>query len=219
MNYIEQYIPIFPLNTVLFSGTSIEINIFEDRYKKLYEEVMKNNRYLGIFCIQEGFEAYAELPIPYEFGTLAKVYHSQNIFFSDSDFHILIDVIGIKKIKLLYYYESSEHFYYGNILTIDDNTQVENITDKEKETFLKEAKMYLDSQNIELSHNLNKDNLILLCHLTLKYLKIPLSEKQKLWEYFSFEKRWKETLKILKQKNLIIKSIQNQISVHDKNLN
>ena len=70
-------------------------------------------------------------------------------------------------------------------------------------------KEYLKYQNIDNVDQLTTDNFILLCHLAIKYLNISLSEKQKLLQLSSFEERWKETFKTLKQKNEIIKQLQN----------
>ena len=46
-------IPIFPLNgAVLFPGTSLPLNIFEDRYLKMVDYALGNNRLIGM--IQRG---------------------------------------------------------------------------------------------------------------------------------------------------------------------
>jgi Lon protease-like protein len=44
--FMEMYLPIFPLNTVLFPGTTLELQIFEERYKKMiYSALTNQSRY------------------------------------------------------------------------------------------------------------------------------------------------------------------------------
>jgi len=208
--FMEMYLPIFPLNTVLFPGTTLELQIFEERYKKMIYSALTTNQDIGIFCIKEGIEAYGPLPTPYEIGTLGKIYEHdpiQNLFQNDVIFRI--NIMGLKKIKLLHYYESQDHYLVGNAIIQEENIFSQNITTEKKNEFLKEVKEYLKYQNIDNVDQLTTDNFILLCHLAIKYLNISLSEKQKLLQLSSFEERWKETFKTLKQKNEIIKQLQN----------
>ena len=207
---MEMYLPIFPLNTVLFPGTILELQIFEERYRKMIYSALTTKQDIGIFCIKEGMEAYGPLPIPYEIGTLGKIYEHdpiENLFLNDVIFRI--NIMGLKKIKLLHYYESQDHYLVGNVIIQEENIISKNITPEKKNEFLKEVKEYLKYQNIDNVDQLTTDNFILLCHLAIKYLNISLSEKQRLLQLSSFEERWKETFKTLKQKNEIIKQLEN----------
>lgn len=207
---MEKYIPIFPLNTVLFPGTTLELQIFEERYKKMIYSALKNHQNIGIFCIKKGLEAYGPLPEPYEFGTLGKIYeHDPVEYLSMDDIIFRINILGLKKIKLLHYYESQDKYLVGNIINQEENIISNNITLEQKQAFLNEVKEYLKYQNIQNIDQITTDNFILLCHIAIKFLNIPLSDKQRLLELSSFEERWKETYKILKYKNEIIKQLEN----------
>lgn len=207
---MEKYIPIFPLNTVLFPGTILELQIFEERYKKMIYSALKNHQNIGIFCIKEGLEAYGPLPEPYEIGTLGKIYeHDPVEYLSMDDIIFRISILGLKKIKLLHYYESHDKYLVGNIINQEENIISNNITLEQKQAFLNEVKEYLKYQNIQNIDQFTTDNFILLCHIAIKFLNLPLSDKQRLLELSSFEERWKETYKILKYKNEIIKQLEN----------
>ncbi len=214
---MEKYIPIFPLNTVLFPGVNLEIQIFEERYKKLIEHVLHTNNQLGIFCIKEGLEAYGPLPTPYEIGTLSQVYQHdpmEDLYRDNTIFRV--NVVGIKKIKILHYYESSEHYLVGNIISQEENIISKDINDEIKNDFFKQVQEYLKYQNFENLDFLNVNNFILLCHYIIKHMNIPLSEKQKLLELSTFDERWKKTYQILKEKNSIIHQLKNIKSQDDE---
>jgi Lon protease-like protein len=220
---MEKYIPIFPLNTVLFPGITIELQIFEERYRKMIYSALTSNQNIGIFCIKEGIEAYGPLPVPYEVGTLSKIYEHDPIELLFIDNIIFrISVLGLKKIKLLHYYESSENYLIGNIIPDEEMIITNSIKEENKKEFLQELEKYLKYLNIDVEEPLNTENFILLCHFAIKILNIPLSEKQQLLEYPSFEIRWKETFKILQHKNSIISQLQqlhHQSENHQDNLN
>ncbi|MFN3604996.1 MAG: LON peptidase substrate-binding domain-containing protein [Leptonema sp. (in: bacteria)] len=209
---MEFFLPLFPLNTVFFPGTMLEVQIFEERYKKLFSYVLNNNSQIGIFCIKEGIEAYGPLPIPYSVGTLSKVYDYEVIPYSlgnsQTDNIIKVQLIGIKKIQLLYEYESHEHFWIGNVIPCEENYTTKDIKEEERDTFYSELFKYLQYHNYPNINEIQKDNLVLLCHFALKNLSIPLEEKQRLLEVSSFLERWTKTLVYLKQKNDIIEQIK-----------
>lgn len=66
-------IPVFPLNTVLFPGQPIKIQIFEDRYIALLDYVLEEKLDFGVFLIRTGMEAHGPLPQPHDIGTMASI--------------------------------------------------------------------------------------------------------------------------------------------------
>lgn len=76
-------VPIFPLNVVLFPGARLPLRIFEDRYKRLFEESLKGGARFGIALIKEGVEAGGDAT-PFDVGTLAEIeavdHHKHSIF-------------------------------------------------------------------------------------------------------------------------------------------
>ncbi len=214
---METFIPLFPLNTVYFPGNIIEIQIFEERYKKLFSSVIQNNFQIGIFCIKEGVEAYGPLPIPYPIGTLAKIFDYQimplPIYKKEDNYIIKAKLIGIRKIKLLYEYESQDHYWIGNIIPCEENYNTSEINKEKVDLFYEEFLKFLKYHHFQDFEENYKDNVIFLCHQALQYLSIPIEEKQKLLEISNFLQRWEKTYQYLKEKNQIIEKL------NDKNIN
>lgn len=65
-------LPIFPLNTVLFPGAVLPLQIFEERYKQMLEDCMEDDERFGIALIKSGKETGAPA-IPYTIGTVARI--------------------------------------------------------------------------------------------------------------------------------------------------
>ncbi len=53
-------LPLFPLNTVLFPGQSMQLHVFEDRYRALVHHLLaipdRSQRLFGVVAIREGYE-------------------------------------------------------------------------------------------------------------------------------------------------------------------
>lgn len=65
-------LPIFPLNTVLFPGTSMPLHIFEERYKRMIGLCLDERRPFGVALIRRGSEV-GETAEPFEVGTTAHI--------------------------------------------------------------------------------------------------------------------------------------------------
>ena len=65
-------LPIFPLNTVLFPGASLPLQIFEERYKTMMEHCLDGDSKFGVVLIKSGSEV-GEPAVPYSTGTLAEI--------------------------------------------------------------------------------------------------------------------------------------------------
>jgi uncharacterized protein len=71
-------LPLFPLNTVLFPGMPISLNIFEDRYKEMIGYCLAARRPFGVVLIRQGDEALGPLAEPYLIGCTAQITHVQS---------------------------------------------------------------------------------------------------------------------------------------------
>lgn len=49
-------LPLFPLNTVLFPGCMLDLQVFEARYLDMVSRCMKQNQGFGVVCIIDGAE-------------------------------------------------------------------------------------------------------------------------------------------------------------------
>ena len=65
-------IPLFPLNAVLFPGSTLGLRIFEARYLDMVRECARSGRGFGVCLIMQGHEA-GEPALPAAVGTLANI--------------------------------------------------------------------------------------------------------------------------------------------------
>jgi Lon protease-like protein len=67
-----QTLPLFPLNAVLFPGSTLSLKVFEQRYMTLVKDCFKNESGFGICLIAEGTEVGAPAK-PHTVGTEARI--------------------------------------------------------------------------------------------------------------------------------------------------
>ena len=65
-------IALFPLNTVLFPGMRLPLNIFEERYKLMLTRCLEESSPFGVVLIRKGEEVGAGAE-PFEVGTTARI--------------------------------------------------------------------------------------------------------------------------------------------------
>ena len=91
MNNLPKKIPIFPLRGVIFfPETNLPLNIFEDRYLKMINNILKNDKYLGMI---QSKKIDGEV---YQIGCLGKIDEHDRT----SDGRILINLKGITRFKI-----------------------------------------------------------------------------------------------------------------------
>ena len=68
----ERVLPLFPLNTVLFPGAALPLQIFEERYKQMLQDCMAADSRFGAVLIKEGVEVGGPA-VPHATGTVAEI--------------------------------------------------------------------------------------------------------------------------------------------------
>ncbi len=89
-------IPLFPLNTVLFPGSTLPLHIFEERYKLMIGECIAEKRPFGVILIREGAEVGGPAE-PVEVGTTARIVEAQKL----DDGKLNVTVIGEQRFRVL----------------------------------------------------------------------------------------------------------------------
>jgi Lon protease-like protein len=100
----RQRIPIFPLNTVLFPGKSMPLQIFEPRYKTMIEYCINTESHFGIVLIKSGRET-EQNPISYSVGTLAKITSVKN-YLND---RFLITINGTQTFNIIETFSDNQY--------------------------------------------------------------------------------------------------------------
>ena len=68
----ERWLPLFPLNTVLFPSDALPLQIFEERYKRMMQDCLDSDSKFGVVLIKTGAEV-GESAVPHSTGTVADI--------------------------------------------------------------------------------------------------------------------------------------------------
>jgi len=71
---VTPFLPLFPLDVVLFPGTPLPLHIFEPRYKEMIGECLANRAPFGVVRAQERDQGLAEIGCTAEIVTVTKKY-------------------------------------------------------------------------------------------------------------------------------------------------
>ena len=121
-------IPLFPLNTVLFPGAKMPLQIFEKRYLAMLRDCIAANSKFGIVLIKEGTEV-GDPAIPYTVGTIARIISSQEVYKN----RMLISVMGERRFKIKKILRNRP--YISAEIDIESANKKELITQEEIERF------------------------------------------------------------------------------------
>ena len=183
MNNLPKKIPIFPLRGVIFfPETNLPLNIFEDRYLKMINNILKNDKHLGMI---QSKKIDGEV---YQIGCLGKIDEHDRT----SDGRILINLKGITRFKINQEIENNQPYreFLVNYDLFKDDLQSEKM----------KVKNELLIKLINNSKNFFKKNGILINWKELSKLSsykqiynlamispISVEEKQKLLEIVELE--------------------------------
>lgn len=91
-------LPLFPLNTVLFPGMPLPLQIFEERYKEMIDDCIREKRPFGVVLIREGVAENGPLAEPHAIGCTAQITQVQPL---DDDGRMLIVSIGRERFRIV----------------------------------------------------------------------------------------------------------------------
>lgn len=136
---MTNFIPIFPLEIVLFPDEKLNLHIFEPRYKQLIKECIDENKPFGICPVMDGKIT--------EMGTLARITELSTTY---DDGKMDIKTIGIMPFKILEIVKSiPDKLYQGAIVTYPNFTKIGN-------AFLMN-KVLMNLRKVHTHLNVNKD--------------------------------------------------------------
>ena len=84
-----RWLPLFPLNTVLFPSDALPLQIFEERYKQMMQDCLDSDSRFGVVLIKAGSEV-GEPAIPHSTGTVAHIIQVNRV----EDGRMFISVAG-----------------------------------------------------------------------------------------------------------------------------
>ena len=135
------HLPIFPLNgAVLFPGTSLPLNIFENRYIEMVDYSLARDRHIGMIQANEDNNLY-------NIGCIGKI-HSFN---ETNDGRYLISLQGTNCFRIVKELQQNFSFRLVEAEMIKNTENVENLNKKNKIDLLNKYKNYVKIKNINLS--------------------------------------------------------------------
>jgi Lon protease-like protein len=90
-------IPVFPLHTVLFPGSSLRLRIFEERYQEMLRFCLETDQPFGVVLIRQGLEVGTDLVRTYSIGCTARIDESVPLGHGWS----IIKVTGEERFRIL----------------------------------------------------------------------------------------------------------------------
>ena len=148
MIQLPKKIPIFPLRGVIFfPETNLPLNIFEERYLKMTNDILKNDKFLGMV---QSKEINGEI---YQVGCLGRIEdHSKT-----SDGRILINLRGVTRFKIVKETENKEPYreflVNYDIFKEDLNLKKIKIENEDLKGAIEKSKNLFKKQGIEINWN------------------------------------------------------------------
>ncbi len=104
-------LPLFPLNTVLFPGLPLKLNIFEPRYKQMLKRCLETGEMFGVVLIKRGRESLGPLADPYLIGCTAQLVQVEQT----PDEHYDVTAIGRDRFRIVSLDRTTHPYLMGNV--------------------------------------------------------------------------------------------------------
>lgn len=142
------FLPIFPLNIVVYPGEALNLHIFEDRYKQLVKECITEDKEFGIPTVIDGKIQ--------ELGTKVKILSLDKEY---DDGKMDIKSQGISTFRVLEIIDNvPDKPYQGAIVSAVDTEHYDGIKSKMK-VIMKEIEMFHSLLNIKKDYKIPMDEL------------------------------------------------------------
>ncbi|MCH2310322.1 MAG: LON peptidase substrate-binding domain-containing protein [SAR202 cluster bacterium] len=194
-------IPLFPLNTVLFPGATIPLQIFESRYLTMIEDCLKTDSIFGIVLIKSGNEV-GDKANPFSVGTTAKITSVKNM----SNDRLYITAIGEEKFEILETFDNEPYMsadveILPNLDIFDEAPKEEVIEAREIASKHLQSVLGLSGGWVENALNPTPSNPESLSYFIAQMLQLDPKDRQKLLEEPSSRERLKNCIKFLNDEN------------------
>jgi len=175
-------LPLFPLNTVLFPGTPIDLYIFEPRYRLMVKNCLESKSPFGVVLIHNGQEADGPLAEPYADGCTARIIKVSQV---NEQGHLSLSAIGEERFHILSL-NQEQSYLTGQV----ECTPLEGPLSPEviqgAHAINRQVLQYLrllsqlSKEDLNLSELVMPEEALSILYLSAAMLQIPASEKQPL---------------------------------------
>lgn len=196
MQSSERTLPLFPLNTVVFPGVSIPLQIFEDRYKRLLQDCLAMDSKFGIVLIKNGTEV-GEPAESYSTGTIVQIIHTNEI----DGGRFILSATGIQRFVIREILQRRPYISARVELLYEDEDAWLPITEMEviRRAFTKYSRLVsgLTGGWVRQAHG--SSDPAAFSYQIARTLRVDIHEKQSLLEESSAPKRLETELDILRR--------------------
>ncbi len=174
----QRELPLFPLHTVLFPGMALPLHIFEERYKLMIGECMRDSRPFGVVLIKGGAEVGDDATI-YPVGTSAHITQIEKL----NDGRMNIVTLGYNRFRVQSTHREKPYLT-GLVeefpLQETGNPRAKQAARKVEEMLQRYLDLFAKLGNVELEMERLPDEPTTLAFLTAIILRTPMKEKQQL---------------------------------------
>ena len=199
-----RWLPLFPLNVVLFPQMPLPLHIFEARYRQMLADCLEEGHSFGVVAIKEGNETGPA--VPYEVGTLAKIVRIDRL----EDGRVNLLVMGASRFEILE--TSNERPYLRGRFQIipeagDDLEDTASLTEKAAITFREYSNLLRQLVGREPDEAEPPMEPELLSYLIAAALNLQVPEKQRLLAERRTDARLKQELQLLRKEIVLLKQM------------
>jgi len=204
---MPSYLPLFPLNTVLFPGAPIHLHIFEPRYKSMISTCLDESRPFGVVLIRRGLEALGPLAEPHTVGCTARIASVERL----EDGRMNIVAIGQERFRILSLDSRAFPYLLGSVRTFplelgDPQVLARRGQHLHRQVIrLMQTQLSATDQNLELA-SLPADP-VELAYLAASVLQISLEQKQQLLQVVHADELLDQIQAIYRREQALIEGI------------
>lgn len=191
-------LPLFPLNTVLFPGATIPLQVFEERYKEMMKICLDSDARFGVSLIKDGEEVGGPAT-PHKIGTIARILSVQEA----ANGKLYIIAIGENRYSIVDFV-NTDPYLTASVTIIEDDTldlsaQEVGLAQEAATDHMKHA---LSIQGLWLKSTYAPSDPAKLSYFLAQMLKLDMSERQKLLSDNSCKNRLRFCLDSLRKETI-----------------
>jgi len=204
---MAHWLPLFPLNTVLFPHLPLPLHVFEDRYRVMISDCLEAGHSFGVVAIREGLETGPALP--YDIGTLAKIVRIDRM--EDGQMNLLVS--GASRFRIME--TATDRPYLRARIEIlpeagDEVAGIGELTDAAATAFRQYSNLLRELVNEKPEAFEPPMDPELLSYLVAGTLTLQLPQKQALLQYSRTDERLRAELALLRRELTLLREMVRQ---------
>jgi len=186
-------LPLFPLKTVLFPGTPLNLHIFEERYLEMINMCVEDERLFGVNLIRRGVEARGPLAKVFPVGCSARIIQVER----KDNGHMNIVALGQDRYRL----HTADRESYPYLVGMVEDAQVpppilgeaNRAVESLRRQIRRYVKILIEAGNVEFDTRQLPDEPLAVAYMGSAILQLSMASKQALLSIDSADELIAET--------------------------